>query len=169
MIKLAVIALVALSLGAIIHTSDGQQPRPHAILARPQLSPSVLFRSRRSDHHHKTMLHNHLSRKVFDRACAASKDTIDEIIACLTTNQALLKAVKEDTAKACYKDSFGLDFDPKDVIKHKELICNNREKFETMTTCVYKKTADVLDAKEMERMAEAMVDVGLCIINALDG
>lgn len=114
------------------------------------------------------MLHNHLSRKVFDRACAASKDTIDEIVACLTGNEGLTKRVKADTANQCYKESFNVDFDPKDVTKHKELICNNREKFEEMTTCIYRKTSEVLDQKEIEKLTEALVDVGLCIINALD-
>ena len=138
--------------------------------ARQQQQQQQLGRQRRSDHkHHHAMLHNHLSRKVFDRACAASKDTIDEIVACLTGNQALNKSVKEDTAKTCYKEAFGQDFDPKEMGKHKDLICNNREKFEAMTTCVYMKSAEALSAHEIEKLTEAMVDVGLCIINALDG
>lgn len=132
-------------------------------------SASSLDRFMRSANQHHSMMHNHLSRKVFDRACAASKDTIDEIIACLTTNEGLMKAVKVDTAKTCYKEAFNMDFDPKDVIKHKELICNNRDKFEAMTTCIYKKTAEVADTKEMEKLTETLVDIGLCIINALDG
>lgn len=125
--------------------------------------------ARRADEKHNIMLHNHLSRKVFDRACAASKDTIDEIVICLTGNASLMKAIKVDTAQLCYKEAFNQEFDPKDVIKHKELICNNRDKFESMTTCIYKKTGEVLDSKEMEKLTEILVDVGLCIINALDG
>jgi len=161
-IRINLVALVALVVICWLHFG-AENVHGAGTIERPRL------RYTRSDAHARSMMHNHLSRKVFDRACAASKDTIDEIIACLTSNQALLKAVKEETAKSCYREAFGLDFDPKDVTKHKELICNNRDKFETMTTCVYKKTADVLDAKEMEKMAEAMVDVGMCIINALDG
>lgn len=118
------------------------------------------------DHH--SAMHNHLSRKVFDRACAASKDTIDEIVACLNNN-AVLKTVKIELAAGCYKDAFGVDFDPKEMSQHKDLICNNRDKFESMTSCVYRKTAESVDSKELEKMTEAMVDVGLCIINALDG
>lgn len=124
-------------------------------------------RTRRNSHH--SAMHNHLSRKVFDRACAASKDTIDEIVACLTGNEGLMKSVKLETAKVCYKEAFNQEFDPKDVVKHKDLICNNRDKFETMTTCIYKKTGEMTDAKEMEKLTESLVDVGLCIINALDG
>lgn len=137
-----------------------------------QLSSKISSIVKRSDDkhkHHHSMVHNHLSRKVFDRACAASKDTIDEIVACITGNEALTKSVKPDIGINCHKDAFGIDFDPKDINKHKELICNNREKFEDMTACMYHKMAESLDPKEMQKMTEAMVDVGLCIINALDG
>lgn len=122
-----------------------------------------------SSHGRHSMMHNHLSRKVFERACAASKDTIDEIVACMTNNEALIKAVNPKTAANCHKEAFGLDFDPKDIGKHKDLICNNRDKFEQLTACIYRKTAEVLDRKEMDQLTEAIVDVGLCIINALDG
>lgn len=121
-----------------------------------------------SDKHHK-MMHNHLSRKVFDRACAASKDTIDEIVNCIKSNETMLKIVKPEVAAKCYQDAFGQSFDPKDMDIHKELICKNREKFEEMTACVYRKTAEALNPKEVDTMTGAMVDVGLCIINALDG
>lgn len=128
-----------------------------------------LLRMRRSQPDHHTMFHSHLSRKVFDRACTASKDTIDEIIACVTNSEMLTKTLKDQTAKDCYSEAFGADFDPKDVTKHKELICKNREKFETMTACIYKKTGELMDPKELEKFTESLVDVGLCIINALDG
>lgn len=127
---------------------------------------------RGSDNHHepdKTMMHNHMSRKVFDRACAASKDTLDEIMACLHSNEHMIKAIKSDVAAECYKENFGVNFDPKETQKHKDLICNNRDKFESMTACTYRRTAQSLDSKEIEKLTEAMVDVGLCIINALDG
>lgn len=127
----------------------------------------------KSDHtaakSHHSMVHNHMSRKVFDRACAASKDTIDEIIACITDNEAITKTVKPELAQDCHKETFGVEFDPKDIHRHKEMICNNREKFENMTACIYRKLTESLDPKEMDKLAEAMVDVGLCIINALDG
>lgn len=132
-----------------------------------QVEAAAGGRVKREDH--SNMMHSHLSRKVFERACAASKDAIDEIIACLTTNEHLMKAINPEIAAKCYKDSFGLDFDPKDMGKHKELICNNRAKFEQMTTCAYRKTAEALDTKQLEKLTEAMVDVGMCIINALDG
>lgn len=119
-----------------------------------------------STHH---MLHNHLSRKVFDRACAASKDTIEEIIGCLTSNEHLTKAVNPETAAQCFKDAYGQAFDHKDMFKHKEMICKNRDKFEAMTTCIYRKTVEASDPKDIEKLSESMVDVGLCIINALDG
>jgi len=135
-------------------------------------SGNATVRDSKGNHHdHKqnnSNMHNHLSRRVFDRACAASRDTIDEILSCLVNNEHLTKSINPDTAKNCYKESFNIDFDPKDLVKHKDLICNNREKFELMTTCVYRKTAEVLDSKELEKLTEAMVDVGLCIINALD-
>lgn len=124
---------------------------------------------RSADHKdHHSMMHNHLSRKVFDRACAASKDTIDEIVACLNNNP-IIKNTKKELALSCYKESYGMDFDPKDIAQHKDVICKDREKFEVMTGCVYKKTAESVDQKELDRLTEAMVDVGLCIINALDG
>lgn len=126
------------------------------------------FRMRRSMDHN-VMMHNHLSRKVFDRACAASKDTVDEILACVTGSDMLAKTLKDATAKHCYSEAFGDGFDPTDVTKHRELICKNREKFESMTACIYKKTGESLDPKEMEKFTESLVDVGLCIINALDG
>ena len=81
----------------------------------------------------------------------------------------MMKALDPEKAAKCYKDSFGIEFNAGDVMKHKELICNNRDKFEQLTTCVYRKTAENLDPKQMEKLTEAMVDVGLCIINALDG
>lgn len=118
---------------------------------------------------HKTMMHSHLSRKVFDRACASSKDTIDEIVACIHNNEHLMKNINPETAAKCYKDAFGTEFNHAEMTKHKELICNNRDKFEEMTACVYRKTAEAMDMKQIERLTEAMVDVGLCIINALDG
>lgn len=118
---------------------------------------------------HSSMMHNHLSRRIFDRACAASKDIIEEVIACLTGNESLIKTIKPEVALKCYKDSFGVDFDPNDMMKHKELICNNRSKFEQMTTCVYQTTSEAMDSKQVEKLVEAMVDVGLCITNVLDG
>lgn len=127
-----------------------------------------IHRRSANDKDHHSMMHNHLSRKVFDRACAASKDTIDEIVACLDNN-AIIKSANKELAKSCYKDSYGIDFDPKVIAQNKEMICKNREKFEMMTGCVYRKTAESVDQKEFDRLTEAMVDVGLCIINALDG
>lgn len=121
------------------------------------------------NHSHHTVLHNHISRKVFDRACAASKDTIDEIVACMTSNEQLVKSVNPESATGCFKESFGTDFDPKDFHKHKDLVCNNRDKFEEMTACIYRKTMESTSSKEMEKFMESLVDVGLCIINALDG
>ena len=127
-----------------------------------------LSRARRFSPHHG-MMHNHMSRKIFDRACAASKDTIDEIVACVTNNKSMLQAVKEGKGTACYKEAFGEDFKPTDLDRHKDLMCNNRDKFEALTTCIYSKAAESMSSKELEQMTEAMVDVGLCIINALGG
>ena len=127
-----------------------------------------LNRSRRSQDHHSKM-HSHLSRKVFDRACAASKDTIDEIVACVTSSELVSKTIKEQASNGCYKDAFGMEFDMKDKDKHKELICKNRDKFENMTACMYHKIAGSMDQKEIDRLTESLVDVGLCIVNALDG
>lgn len=121
------------------------------------------------DDKHTKMMHSHLSRKVFDRACAASKDTIDEIVNCIKGNETLLKVIKPEVAAKCYEDAFGKPFDPKEMDLHKELICKNREKFEDMTACVYRKTAEAMKPQEMDTVTSAMVDVGLCIINALDG
>lgn len=157
---MAMVALVSLVYCQLVAGAS------QATLARPELATQRTV-VKRSEHH--SMMHNHLSRKVMDRACAASKDTIDEIIGCMTSSEALVKAVKKETAALCYKEAFGQDFDEKDLSKHKELICNNREKFENMTTCVYRKTSEQLSAKEMEKLTEALVDIGLCIINALDG
>lgn len=118
---------------------------------------------------HKTVMHNHLARRVFERACAASKDAIDEILGCLTGNEQVNKHIKPEMSEKCFKSSFGLEFDRNDVMKHKELVCNNRDKFEQMTTCVYKTASEAMDPHEVEKLTEALVDVGLCIINALDG
>lgn len=139
------------------------------VLQKPNAHYRMMVKREAHPNEHKTMMHNHLSRKVFERACAASKDSIDEIFACVTQNEHLMKAVDEKVASGCYKESFGEEFDPKDLHKHKELICKNRDKFESLTACIYRKTAEVLDTKQMEKLTEAMVDVGLCIINALDG
>lgn len=122
----------------------------------------------RQQNHHDVM-HSHMSRKVFDRACAADKDTLDEIIGCITTNKFLVNTIKLEDANACHKDAFGVDFDANNVTLHRDLMCKHREKFEQMTTCVYRKTAEAVTKEQMDKMAEAMVDVGLCVINALDG
>lgn len=126
-------------------------------------------RSNESHNGHPGSIHNHMSRKVFDRACAASKDTIDEIISCITNNESMTKIVNPEMAASCYKQTYGQDFDHKDFSKHKDMICKERQKFEEMTTCIYKKTTESLGEKENDKLAEAMVDVGLCILNALDG
>lgn len=136
------------------------------VLQKPNIHYRMIVKRDAEQH---SVMHNHLSRKVFERACAASKDSIDEIMACVTTNEHIMKAVDEKVAAGCYKDAFGQDFDPKDMHKHKELICKNRDKFEIMTACIYRKTAENMDTKQMEKLTESMVDVGLCIINALDG
>lgn len=127
-----------------------------------------LGRGANLNNHHQVM-HSHMSRKVFDRACAASKDTLDDIIKCLVSNKHLMEAIKRQDTLDCHKEAFGVEFDPADAHKHKDLICNNRDKFEDMTACVYRKTAEAnLDQKEIDKLTESMVDVGLCIINALD-
>lgn len=165
MIVVVVAALMAVvDHNQLVAESAAPATNQRATLARPHLFKGIEKRS--ADHH--SMMHNHLSRKVMDRACAASKDTIDEIVACMTTSEGLTKAIKKETAATCYKEAFNQEFDEKDLHKHKELICNNRDKFENMTTCIYRKTSEQLDAKEMEKLTETLVDVGLCIINALD-
>lgn len=164
--KLNLILLIAIV--ALYSAADVGQAAAGAASARNG-NLARLSRSAAEKHPHQVMMHNHLSRKVFDRACAASKDTIDEIFACLTSNDVLMKSVKASSAKECYKEAYGQEFNADEVLKHKELICNNRDKFESMTACIYKKTADSMDAKEMEKLTETLVDVGMCIINALDG
>lgn len=156
-------AFILLSLSVSVVAADLQESTSRVVrLAR---------KADKDKHHdsHHSMMHSHLSRKVFDRACAANKDTIEEIITCITSNEHLTKTISPELAAGCHKEAFGIDFNPKDVMKHKELICNNRDKFEQLTTCIYKKTAEASDPKEMEKLTESMVDVGLCIINALDG
>lgn len=113
-------------------------------------------------------IHHHLSRKVFERACSAPKDIIDEVVACVMKNEALNKVVKEEVAKKCYKDAFGADFDANEMAKHKELVCKNHSKFEEMTACVYHKMGETATRKEMHHLAEGLADVGLCIVNAID-
>lgn len=161
--QVAVITLVAtLTISLFVCDLVGAE-----VLAKLSIRKTKLVK--RSDDSHHSMMHNHLSRKVFDRACAASKDSIDEIVACLTTNDHVMKVIKPEIAADCYKDAFGAPFDPMDMSKHKKLICENRDKFENMTACVYRKTAESLDKARMDKLTEALVDVGLCIINALDG
>lgn len=164
--QMLVCALVLLC--TMIDYNLATAPAP-AAQSNQQMSIVSLVKRSDDKSKHQHMVHNHLSRKVFDRACAASKDTIDEIVACITENQTLVKAVQPTLANSCHKDAFGIDFDQKDLSKHKDMICKNRDKFEDMTACIYRKMAESLDPKEMDKMAEAMVDVGLCIINALDG
>lgn len=137
-----------------------------SVLVQAQFPARSLTVKRDAEKHDS--LHSHMSRKVFDRACAASKDVIDEIVACMTSNDNMTKAIKPEVAAGCYKDAFGADFDPKALNKHKEMICKNREKFETMTTCVYRKAAEAMSKEELNKLTDAMVDVGLCIVNALD-
>lgn len=160
-----VISLISLLVSGLAPklTSDPELSRRHLSLVVKRAAKHEL------DANHSKMMHNHLSRKVFDRACAASKDTIDEVVACVTNNEQMLKMVKPEVAGKCYKDSFGQEFDPKEMMHHKELICTNRDKFEEMTACVYRKTAEAMNPKEIDTMTSAIVDVGLCIINALDG
>lgn len=157
--------IVALALVAAVIAVVLVKATTVSTLARP--NPRMLVKRAAPDMH--ASMHSHLSKKVFDRACAASKDTIDEIIACLTSNPDLIKAVKHETAAGCYKEAYGVDFDPKETMQHKELICKQRDKFELMTSCVYRKTAEVSDSNQMQKLSEILVDVGLCIINALDG
>lgn len=166
--KLSIIILSIIVYALVLSTICGQASQQ----VKSSSIKNVMRRSIKSPSNHhdaQSMMHSHMSRKVFDRACAANKDTIDEIIDCLHNNEHLMKAIKSDIAGNCYKESFGIEFDPKDTDKHKNIICNNRDKFETMTSCAYRKTAESVDAKEIEKLTESMVDVGLCIINALDG
>ena len=171
-LMIPVLISIAAAVGVIVISLADSDLAQAATIGRQSTLANPLQRPRakRSHHdHHQSMMHNHLSRKVFDRACAASKDTIDEIIACMTDNETLMKSVKREHAGDCYKEAFGQEFNQKEVVKHKELICNNRDKFEAMTACTYKKTGENMDAKEIEKLTEVLVDVGLCIINALDG
>lgn len=161
------IGLCALILSAIYGQASQQQQVKSSSSSSIK---NIIKRSVKDSDHHDGhgMMHSHMARKVFDRACAANKDTIDDIIECLHNNEHLMKAIKSDIAGSCYKESFGLEFDPKETEKHKNIICNNRDKFETMTSCAYRKTAESVDTKEIEKLTESMVDVGLCIVNALD-
>lgn len=122
----------------------------------------------RQNHRHK-ILHNHMSKKIFDRACAASKDVIEEVILCVTDNKDLLAHFQMDAASNCYKTTYGTDFDRKDLMKHHEEICKQREKFEDLIGCVYHQMTANATAKVMDEISNSLVDVGLCIINALDG
>ncbi|KAG9509125.1 hypothetical protein GZH46_02365, partial [Fragariocoptes setiger] len=121
----------------------------------------------RRDSTEKSM-HSHLSRKVLERACAAGKDAIDEIIACFSNNMAAKAMLKPELALKCHKEAFNIEFDMNDIEKHRQLICENRDKFEMMTACVYRQATANVDIKQREIFAEAMVDLGLCIINALN-
>lgn len=137
-----------------------------------QSRASGLISKRSIEHHkakHHSMLHNHMSKKVFERACAAPKDVVQEIILCVTDNKDLMKNLNLDNASECHKEAFGTEFDKKDMMKHKDEICKQREKFEEMVSCVYHKVTENANEKVMEELTGAMVDVGLCIINALDG
>jgi hypothetical protein len=111
--------------------------------------------------------HQHISRKVLDYACAASKDTVDEIMACTTKNEYLSGSSKLASVKNCYTETYGTPFDPNDAAKHKELICKNRDKFELLTACFYQRLVDEMTIKELERFGASLVDLGLCIVNAL--
>lgn len=115
------------------------------------------------------MFHSHMSKKVFDRACSASKDVIDEIVGCMNGNSLMMKHMNDPGNRNCFKESFGIEFDPKDVTKHRDLICKQRDKFEEMVSCSFLKISESSTAKDMESLTEAMVDVGLCVINAIDG
>lgn len=121
----------------------------------------------------KAIIHGHLSRKVYERVCKASKDSIDEIVACMTNNESLLSTFKDSPSASggggsCYKEAFGEDFDPKAVARHHELVCKRREMFETLLSCMYKRATSIADPKELENFTDGLVDAGMCIINALD-
>lgn len=118
---------------------------------------------------HQSMMHSHMSKKVFERACSASKDVVDEIILCVTDNKDLMKHLNLDNAAECHKEAFGTEFDKNDMLKHKDEICKQREKFEQMISCVYHKVTQNANDHMLEELTGALVDVGLCIINALDG
>lgn len=128
----------------------------------------VGHREKRMAEKHHLAMHTHMSRKVLDRACAASKDVIDEIIACVTNNKTLMESKQWQKAAECHKEAFGVDFDPKDLTKHHAEICQQKDKFETMVGCVYEKISNESTSAEMQQLTESMVDVGLCIVNALD-
>lgn len=158
-IKLLLLVIVLL---ALIHVHYG-------VHGKGMKGMGGTSRGKRMAPNHHIMLHTHMSRKVFDRACAASKDVIDEIILCVTNNKDLMKHLKFQNATVCHKEAFGTDFDPKDMAKHRDEICKSRDKFESMIGCVYEKISADATPQQMQELTEGMVDVGLCIVNALDG
>lgn len=110
-------------------------------------------------------MHSHMSRKILDRACKASKDTLDEVMQCIIKNELYEK--HRDKGKKCFKETFNEEFNHDDMAKHRDLLCKNKDKMEEMTSCMYHQMMH-LDQAELDRIADAMVDVGMCIINALD-
>lgn len=84
-----------------------------------------------ADHH--TSMHHHLSRKILDKACAASKDTIEEIVGCFKNNKTVNSALKPEVAQSCHKEAFGVEFKLNEIQKHKEEICQHKDKFEQVS------------------------------------
>lgn len=74
----------------------------------------------------------------------------------------------KDKGHKCFKETFGEEFSKNDMAKHRDMLCKNKEKMEDMTSCMYHQMMH-LDKEELDRIADQMVDVGMCIINALDG
>lgn len=110
------------------------------------------------------------AKRIFKQACAANKDTIDEMMKCYHKSDFLVQTVRgEDLAKTCYKKVYGTEFDHKDVMTHKEIVCKSPEKLEQMRACLIKNVTEKLSQTDLRKLPAALRDVGRCALEVLNG
>lgn len=63
---------------------------------------------RNADHFHHN-IYNHMSKKIMERVCKASKETLGQVVDCLVKSQAFDEKAKELGHK-CYIETYGVEF-----------------------------------------------------------
>lgn len=116
----------------------------------------------------KNKMNKQMIRRILDRACNASEETLSEVVGCFIGNRELAKSVKAKTATECFKEAYGANLEVADMFKSRDVICNQRDKFDLLTECMIERTTANLNKEQADRVNEAFVDVGLCIVDALD-
>lgn len=115
------------------------------------------------------MQHSHLSHKVFNQACG--NETVYAIDLCLTSSSYLNRltwCMKRGLAISCYKEAYSVDLELKEPLRNRDSICEDHEKFKTMTDCFFRTFEEIkIDLKKYDD--DEFVAFGLCTINLLSG